>query len=129
MPMFQLLQKLNLEGAFRYYLSVMLLIDGLDKFFNLIAYWPEYLAPIFPQLIGGHTTVLLYLLGIIEITIGVITWFSARWGGLLVGLLLFGIAFNLVIAGRYFNIVLVDIGLGIGALALAQANLPPEKRS
>jgi hypothetical protein len=48
-------------------------------------------------------------------------WFSQRWGGLLTAGLLLGISLNLLIGGRFLNIVLIDVGLAIAALALSQA--------
>jgi hypothetical protein len=123
MGMFQLIRRLNLEATLRYYLSVLLLVDGFDKFFNLITYWPLYLAPQLPQLTGLSVDTIMAVVGIIEITLGVVMWFSQRWGGLLIALLLFGIAATLLAGGLFINIVLIDIGLGIAALALAQATL------
>lgn len=118
------LNRLNLGKIFQYYLSIVLLIDGTDKFFNLVTYWPNYLAPQFPDLLNIPTTTFIYIIGVVEILIAIILWFSARWGGLLVAALMIGISINLLIAGVYLNIVFIDIGIGIAALALSQSANP-----
>lgn len=118
------LNRLNLGKIFQYYLSVVLMIDGTDKFFNLVTYWPNYLAYVVPNTLHVDPVVFLYALGVIEFAIGVVMWFSARWGGLLVAALMVGISVNLLIAGVYLNIVFIDIGLAIAALALSQSANP-----
>lgn len=118
------LNRLNLGKIFQYYLSIVLMIDGTDKFFNLVTYWPNYLAPQFPELFGISTTTFIYIIGVVELLIAVILWFSARWGGLLVAALMIGISINLLIAGVYLNIVFIDIGIAIAALALSQSANP-----
>jgi hypothetical protein len=123
MAMLDWFKKLDLGKIFQYYLSVMLLIDGTDKFFNLVTYWPDYLAPIFPQTLGVSTGVFLGILGVIEFAIGAIIWVNAKWGGLLVAALMLGISINLLVAGKFFNIVLVDIAVAIAALGLAQSTI------
>lgn len=125
----KILNRLNLGKIFQYYLSILLMIDGTDKFFNLVTYWPNYLAPQFPELLGISTTTFVYIIGVIELIIAVILWFSARWGGLLFAGLLVGISINLLIAGVYYNIILVDMGLAIAALALSQSANPNAKNS
>jgi hypothetical protein len=77
-----------------------------------------------PNTLHVDPVIFLYILGAIEFAIGVIMWFSARWGGLLVAALMVGISINLLIAGVYLNIVFIDIGLAIAALALSQSANP-----
>lgn len=125
--MFTLLAKLNLTSAFRYFMSVLLMIDGTDKFFNLVTYWPMYLWEGIPNITGLDASLILAILGVIEFLIGATLWLSLKWGGLLAGLLLFGIALNLLLAGKFLNIVLIDVALGMCCLALAQSDLPRPK--
>lgn len=127
--MFILLAKLNLSATFRYFMSVLLMIDGTDKFFNLVTYWPMYLWDSIPQVLGIETATFLAIIGVVEFAIGAVLWLSIRWGGLLAGFLLFGIAANLLLAGKFYNIVLIDIALGICCWALAQSDLPRPQES
>ena len=95
------------------------LLAGLDKFFNLLADWPRYIAPVFSGLLPTSPQAFMYLVGIIEIAAGILTLVKPRVGAWVVGAWLVAIALNLVILGR-FDIAVRDIVMAIGAYALAR---------
>lgn len=92
---------------------------GLDKFANLLADWPTYLAPAFADLLPGSAEQLMLAVGVVEIAAGVVVWVLPRYGGLLVAAWLAGIIVNLLVLGDYFDVALRDFGLLVGALALS----------
>ncbi|HET7328219.1 MAG TPA: hypothetical protein VFJ14_13145 [Nocardioidaceae bacterium] len=91
---------------------------GLDKFANLLADWPVYLAPVFPDLLPGSAQQLMYVVGVVEIVAGIVVWLAPRYGGLLVAAWLSGIIINLLIVGDYYDVALRDFGLLVAAVAL-----------
>jgi hypothetical protein len=94
------------------------ILAGLDKFFNLLTNWEQYLAPVIARILPGHTFML--AVGVIEIVAGLVVWFKPRFGGYLVMAWLWGIIVNLLLIPGYFDIALRDFGLSLGALALAR---------
>src|SRR3954462_1350867 len=54
------------------------LLAGLDKFVNLLVYWPKYVAPAFASVIPASPQRFMYLVGLIEIVAGLGMLFT-RW--------------------------------------------------
>ena len=96
------------------------IVFGLDKFFGLLVNWDQYLAPIFAQFspVGGHG--LMLVIGVVEVVAGLVVLWKPRIGGYLVAVWLCGIIVNLLLIPAYFDIALRDLGLSLGALALAR---------
>ncbi len=93
---------------------------GLDKFFNLLADWPVYLAPWVDQLTPGTAQQAMYAVGVIEIVAGLLVAVRPRWGAPLVAVWLAAIIVNLLILGEFYDVALRDFGLLVAALALTQ---------
>jgi hypothetical protein len=95
-------------------------IAGLDKFFHVLVNWDQYLAPQIAALSpwGGHT--LMQIVGGIELAAGLLVAVRPKIGGVVVGLWLLGIIANLVILGGFWDVALRDLGLALGAFALAR---------
>ena len=93
---------------------------GLDKFTNLLADWPAYLAPWIDGIVPGTAQQAMYAVGVVEVLAGVAVAVAPRFGGWLVAAWLGGIIVNLLLVGGYLDIALRDLGLLIGALALAR---------
>lgn len=96
------------------------LIAGADKFFGILTDWTKYLAPVFPNLIGISAQSFMYAVGIIEIAAGLIVVSKPSIGGYVVAGWLLGIIVNLLLLQNYYDIALRDLGLSLGALALAR---------
>ena len=93
------------------------IIAGADKFFHVLTNWNQYLAPAVYSLIGGHVRGFMDLVGLIEISAGILVAVRPRWGSPVVGLWLLGIIGNLLLIPGYYDIALRDFGLAVGALA------------
>lgn len=98
---------------------------GLDKFFNLLTDWPDYLAPWIDRIVPGSGQQAMYIVGVIEIVAGLLVAFAPRWGSLVVVLWLVGIIVDLLSLGKFFDVALRDFGLLVAALALSRLALPP----
>jgi hypothetical protein len=96
------------------------ILAGLDKFFNLLTNWEQYLAPFVTQTLGINATTFMMAVGVIEVVAGLLVWFKPRFGGYLVMAWLWGIIINLLLIPGYFDVALRDFGLSLGALALAR---------
>jgi len=96
------------------------LLAGLDKFFNILAYWPAYLSPRFAHSIPMSPQHFMYLVGIVEIIVGllVISRYT-RTGAYLAMLWLICIAINLI-SRRLLDIAVRDLAMAVGAFALGQ---------
>lgn len=98
--------------------TVAPIIAGLDKFFNFLTRWEQYLADPFNVFGNPHTTMM--VVGIVEIIAGIGVWIKPRIFSYIVALWLLSIIANLLILQNYYDIVLRDFGLLLGALALGR---------
>lgn len=100
--------------------TVAPIIFGLDKFFNLLTEWPQYLAPWMAGLFPGTAQQAMYTVGVVEILAGVLVAVLPRIGGWVVAAWLFGIIISLVTIPAFFDVALRDFGLLVAAVALAR---------
>src|ERR671926_1208618 len=98
--------------------TVAPILFGLDKFANLMVYWPRYLAPWIDHLVPGTTQQDMYAVGVIEVVAGLVVAVAPRFGAWLVAAWLAGIIVNLLTFPGFFDIALRDFGLFIAAVAL-----------
>jgi len=93
---------------------------GLDKFFNVMVDWPQYLAPWVNDIMPGSGQDFMYFVGAVEIIAGVSVLLKPRYGAYVVAAWLAGIVINLLTYSGYYDIALRDFGLMLGALTLAR---------
>ena len=93
-------------------------VAGLDKFFNLLADWTQYLSPIVSNVIEAQT--FMYIVGVIEIAAGIGVALKPRIFANVVAAWLVGIILNLLLLPGYYDVALRDLGLALGALALGR---------
>ena len=98
------------------------IIAGLDKFTHYLVNWDGYLSPLVPRMTGISPHTFMMGVGAIEIVAGLIVAAAPRVGGWIVGLWLLGVVVNLLTMGTYFDVALRDLGLALGAFALARAS-------
>lgn len=98
--------------------TVAPILFGLDKFFNLMTDWTEFLPEFVTDAVDGATVMV--IVGIIEIVAGIGVWLRPRIFANVVAAWLGVIIVTLVIAGDFWDIALRDFGLLLGALALGQ---------
>src|SRR5690349_15246826 len=97
------------------------IVAGLDKFFHLLTNWDMYLAPVADRVLHGHGHTFMLIIGVIEIVAGIGVWLFPRVFGYVVAVWLWLIIINLLITPHgFYDIALRDLGLSLGALALAR---------
>jgi hypothetical protein len=100
--------------------TVAPVVFGLDKFVGALTDWEQYLAPQVNDLVPGTAHQAMLAVGVVEVLAGVLVAVRPRWGGYVVAAWLAGIIGNLLLLQDYYDIALRDIGLLLGALALAR---------
>jgi hypothetical protein len=96
------------------------IVAGLDKFFNLLVNWEQYLPSFVNKMVGGHGHELMLVAGVVEIIAGLGVWFKPRFFAYVVSAWLLMIVVNLLMIPGYYDIALRDFGLALGALALGR---------
>jgi hypothetical protein len=100
--------------------TVLPLLTGVDKFFNALTDWPQYLADWIDTIVPGTAQQLMYVVGGVEIAAAVIVAVRPRIGAYVVAAWLAGIIVNLLSYGEWYDIAARDFGLMLGALALGR---------
>ena len=100
--------------------TVAPILFGVDKFVGLLTDWEQYLAPQVNDLVPGTAHQAMLAVGVVEVIAGVRVAVRPRWGGYVVAAWLAGIIGNLLLLQVYYDIALRDVGLLLGALALAR---------
>ncbi len=93
---------------------------GLDKFFNVMVDWPNYLAPWINDIVPGSGQDFMYVVGAVEILAGMIVALKPRYGGYVVAAWLGAIIINLLSFSGFYDVALRDFGLMLAALTLAR---------
>lgn len=102
----------------RFVFTVAPILAGLDKFFNFLTNWEQYLAS--PFNVFGNPLMTMMGVGVIEIIAGVGVWIKPKFFAYIIVLWLLGIIINLLLLHNFYDIALRDLGLLSGALALAR---------
>jgi len=104
----------------RFGFTVAPILAGVDKFLHLLVNWDQYLAPMANKILGGHGHEVMLVVGVIEIIAGLGVAWKPRWFAYVVAAWLLLIILNLLALPGYFDVALRDLGLLLGALALAR---------
>lgn len=93
---------------------------GVDKFFNGMVYWPQYLAPWINHLLPGTAQDFMHVVGVVEIVAGLAVLVRPRFGAYLVAAWLGGIVTNLFSYPGWYDVAVRDFGLMLAALTLGR---------
>jgi uncharacterized membrane protein YphA (DoxX/SURF4 family) len=104
----------------RFGFTVAPIVAGLDKFFHLLVNWDQYLPAVVNNALGGHGHQFMFVVGVIEIIAGLGVALKPRIFAYIVSVWLLLIIVNLLMIPGYFDVALRDLGLAIGAFALAR---------
>ena len=106
--------------ALRLVFGVTAAVAGLDKFFNLLADWSGYVSPLAVQLLPISADVLMYVVGIIEVAVGIaILGIAPVVGAYVASAWLLLVAVNLLIGG-FIDIAVRDVVMSAAAFTLAR---------
>src|SRR5678815_3144584 len=81
---------------------------GLDKFFNILTDWTQYLAPWINDIVPGSATTAMEIVGVIEVAAGILVALAPRIGAYVVALWLLGIIVNLLSLPGYYDVAPVS---------------------
>ena len=96
------------------------LIAGFDKFTDKLGNWDRYLSDEVAEKLPVDRHTFMQGVGLIEMAAGMLVAARPKWGAYVVGAWLAGIVANLSMKPQYRDIALRDVGLALGALALAR---------
>ena len=96
--------------------TVAPILFGLDKFFNVMTDWVDFLPAFVTDAVSG--SVVMGIVGVIEIAAGIGVWLRPKIFAPVVVAWLGVIIVTLILAGGFLDIALRDFGLLLGALAL-----------
>ena len=96
------------------------IVAGADKFANLLTNWKEYMSSSLTELLPFNVVTFMAIVGIIEITAGVLVLVRPKIGAWVVMGWLLVIALSLVLGGHYFDVAVRDVVMAVGAFALAK---------
>lgn len=100
--------------------TLLPLIAGADKYFNLLTDWERYLAPVVVDTLSVSASTIMMVVGGVEIAAGLLVLVRPGIGGWVVAAWLAAVIVNLLLAGDFYDIALRDFGLLLGAVALAR---------
>ncbi len=101
---------------------------GLDKFFNILAVWAQYVERRLPSVFMTDVQTFLYAVGIIEIIIGVLI--LTKWtklGAYLGSIWFFLVVGNLLMLGMFHDVAIRDTAMAFSLIALA--HLTPQEKA
>jgi uncharacterized membrane protein YphA (DoxX/SURF4 family) len=102
-------------------LGLMAFLAGLDKFFNLLTNWEQYVSPLSQKILPLNPTTLMHVVGVIEIVVGLaILTKATRLGAYVASAWLVCIALALVTTGHFFDVAVRDLELAVAAFVLAK---------
>jgi uncharacterized membrane protein YphA (DoxX/SURF4 family) len=100
--------------------TVAPILFGLDKFFNLMTDWEQYLAPWINDVVPGSATTAMHLVGVVEVLAGILVALKPRYAAYVVAAWLAGIILDLLTYPGFYDIALRDFGLLLGAVTLGR---------
>ena len=96
------------------------IVAGFDKFTDKLGNWDRYLADGVAERLPVERHAFMQAVGLIEMGAGMLVAAKPKWGAYVVTAWLGGIIANLWAKPQYRDIALRDLGLALGALALAR---------
>jgi hypothetical protein len=93
---------------------------GIDKFTNLLAHWEQYINPSIAGILPFSTGAFMMIVGVIEITAGLIVLKKPEIGGYIVAGWFIVIALTLLIGFTYVDVAVRDIVMAISVFSMAR---------
>lgn len=99
--------------------GLVFIMAGLDKFFNKITMWQQYVGPYAIKVVPVELNKLMMGIGAFEVLLGALVFAKPRLGGFLAAVWLGVNAANIISIGTFYDIAVRDVVMAVGALALA----------
>ncbi len=103
----------------KYTYGILFIVAGLDKFFNKVTMWEQYIGPYAINIVPVELNKLMMGIGAFEVVLGALILAKPRLGGFLAAAWLIVFAVNLISMGAFYDIAVRDAVIAVGALALS----------
>lgn len=100
--------------------GIVPIVAGADKFSNVLTNWADYLNPAFAGILPFSGSTFMMIVGLIEISAGVLVLIKPQKGGLLVSAWLVLVALSLLASGKFLDVAVRDLVMAVGAFSLAK---------
>lgn len=105
---------------FKITFTVIPVVAGLDKFFNILCDWTQYINPLLLDALPFSDGTFMMIVGVIEIVAGLLVFLKPQIGGLVVGAWLVGIALTLLLGWQFVDVAIRDLVMAISAFSTAR---------
>lgn len=120
----------ELQTILKLVFGIVPIVAGVDKFFNLLTYWPDYMAGSIQEIMPIQVSLFMKLIGVIEISAGILVLFRPLLGAYVVMLWLIVLGLQLIFGGHHFDVAVRDLVMATGAYGLVlTSSLIQEKSS
>ena len=113
----------QVQNVLRLTFGIVPIVAGLDKFTNLLANWPGYLAANITGMLPVTASAFMKIVGVIEVAAGIIVLLRPLTGAYIIMVWLICIAVQLIIGGHFLDVAVRDLVMAIGALTLAKLTM------
>ena len=110
----------QLQKMLKYVFGILPMAAGADKFLNLLTQWEKYLPPTLQDTLPFSPSVVMLIVGIIEIVAGMIVLTKTEIGAYIVAAWLGLIALGLIVSGHHLDVAVRDLVMGITAFVLGR---------
>ncbi len=104
----------------KYTFVIVPVVAGADKFTNLLTDWKQYLNPTLADLLPFSASTFMMIVGVIEITAGLIVLRKTEIGGYIVAAWLTAISLTLLLGFNFVDVAVRDLVMAIAALSMAR---------
>jgi len=111
---------LDIQVFLKYTYSIVPIVAGADKFFNLLTNWSGYLDPTLAGFLPFSENLFMMIVGVIEIIAGILVFLKPHIGAYVVCAWLVLIALTLFTSGTYLDVAVRDLVMAVGAFTLAK---------
>lgn len=109
----------SLRWVLRLTYGLVPLAAGLDKFFNVLTTWEQYVSPTVARFLPFSPSAFMHIVGMIEIVAGIVVLSRfTTLGAYVVSAWLTLIALSLIFSGHYLDVAVRDIVMAVGAYTL-----------
>lgn len=98
-------------------------IAGLDKFTNILCDWAQYLNLSILSMVPFSATVIMMIVGVIEIIAGILVFIKPEIGGLIVAAWLALIALTLLAGWNFADVAVRDLVMAVSAFSMTRLAL------
>jgi uncharacterized membrane protein HdeD (DUF308 family) len=100
--------------------GIVPIVAGIDKFANLLTHWGDYVNPTIAGMLPVSPETFMMIVGVIEITAGLIVLFRPSIGAYIVSAWLVLIGLTLLVGGKFIDVAVRDFVMAIAAFGLAR---------